>query len=336
MNLYSPYISQDIKYCKMQKEPVIVALALILGLIFFSLVPPVDTPTPYPYQPPQYPSQPQPPGLPPGHLTFDQAVESITEAELKEMLYAIAKTHRYALSNEYHKHMDYAEARFREAGLQVMRQQFPYRRGNATNLFAWIEGKELPNEILVIGAHFDTVRNCPGADDNGSGSVGVLEVAEAFGMLKNTPLHPRRTIVFQLYDAEEYGLYGSRYYCNNPTFPISNPDIRKHNYMINLDMIGYHGKSMGPDARVSQGEPVVEHIISKLEHKYPYRDITWQGSGVSDNKSFRDKGVKIVWLFTGTHRNYHQTTDTPEKINYRDMQQIVRYAAEILWMMDRE
>lgn len=294
----------------------------------------------------------------PKEHTFDEAVASITKDELKKDLY-------YLASNELEGRMSgkkgnvtaakHIKERFESFGLKTEYHKFNIQRMNdgpnnergddfTQNIYAWIEGNDpaLKDEIVVIGAHMDhigygprmsrsrRIAVHPGADDNASGTVGLMEIAQAFSLLKDKV---KRTVVFQAYSAEEMGLIGSRYYCNNPTFPRGNPSIKKHVFMLNMDMIGYLGKGVyfagwhAGDSSIDVGR-----IIDELNRKYSFaKGITSRGSGGSDHANFYNKRIPIAFLHTGGHPHYHTPTDTPDKINYEGVEKVARYGFELAW-----
>jgi hypothetical protein len=292
--------------------------------------------------------------------TFDEALASITSKELKEHLY-------YLASDELEGRMSgkkgnvtaatYIKKFHEDNDLDTEYQKFQIRRMNegpnrergdnfTQNIFAWIEGSDpvLKNEIVVIGAHMDHIGYGPsmsrsrriaihnGADDNASGTVALMEIAQAFSMLKGKV---KRTVVFQAYSAEEMGLIGSRYYCDNPTFPKGNPSIRKHIFMLNMDMIGYLGKGQYfAGFNAGDSSPDIGRIIDSLNSKYSFaKQITSRGSGGSDHACFYNKRVPIAFLHTGGHAYYHTPDDTADKINYDGIEKIARYAFELAWLV---
>jgi Zn-dependent M28 family amino/carboxypeptidase len=195
-------------------------------------------------------------------------------------------------------------------------QQF---QAEANNLLVT---KKAPLEtIMVIGAHYDAVPGSPGADDNASGTVGVLMLAK---MLKTKTT--RHTISLQLYAGEEQGLHGSKYYCEHPKWPIN-----KHLFMLNLDMIGY-AKASG----LSAPKPPVDDVLLELFKKYPFaQSITFRSGPGSDHESFARYKIPVVFLHTGLHGNYHQKTDTPDKLNYDGMVNICKYALDLVLAIDK-
>lgn len=319
-------------------------IALALGIM--ALVVYVAKTTKFPESVVEQPFvRPEPPNvLPqpeiPKEYTYEDAIASIKEIELKKDL-------EYLASRELEGRMsgkkgnvlaaEYIQKAYESYGLKTMYQKFNIQRMNpgpknetgddfTQNIYAWIEGNDpiLKDEIVVIGAHMDHIGYGPqmsrsrkidihpGADDNASGTVALMEIAQAFSMLKGKN---KRTVVFQSYSAEEMGLIGSRYYCNNPTFPQSSPNINKHIFMLNMDMVGYLGKGKYAVA-FSAGESSVDisTIIDELVPKYSFaKSITSRGSGGSDHASFYNKKVPIAFLHTGLHDYYHTPEDTADK-----------------------
>lgn len=289
--------------------------------------------------------------------TIEDSVLSITAEECRSDL-------NYLASDELEGRMSgkkgnilaakFIKNRLERAGLRTKTQKFNIKRTNpgpkhevgddfTENVYAIIEGHEIPDEIVVMGAHFDHIGYGPkysrggrmeihnGADDNASGTVAVLEAATALAGLK-----PKRTILFQFYSAEEMGLLGSRYYCENPMFPESSPDISKHVAMINLDMVG-HLKTSEYKVSVPESAPDIGRNINQLMSKYGFAGaVTGRGTGGSDHASFHNKRIPVAFIHTGLHRHYHTPSDDVETLNVDGIAQIARYAAELIWMLANE
>jgi hypothetical protein len=215
----------------------------------------------------------------------------------------------------------------------------------ASNVVGIIEGSDpvLKNECIIYTAHFDhtgkkgngEINN--GADDNASGSMALLEVAEAFVKLKKNPL---RTIVFAWVNGEEKGLLGSQYYISNPAFSLENTLVD-----INLDMVGRSkmtsdtGKFAGFDLDVTQpGEIMVYtgHESSELlqmmtqSAKEVGLRVTDKGKdlpfGGSDHESFTAKGVPALFFHSGIHADLHSKWDDVEKIDFDKMEKVSELA----------
>lgn len=267
--------------------------------------------------------------------TFEDAVNGITAANLKKHVYYLASSEldgRRPGTDGYRKAVEYCKKLWEEAGLETELQEVP---SNDSNLIGWIEG-ENSREVVVIGAHLDHLGNGRlGADDNASGSAAVLEIGLALAKFKDL----KRTVVFQLYTAEESGLVGSRYYCNHPTFPKPNPDpsngntLPSHIAMLNLDMIGRMGTGYKLTTNDGELAPDLSRIIDQVGQKYPSakRHAGRGGSSGSDHASFARKRVPVMMMHTGLHRDYHKTGDTAEKINYQGMEDITKFTFEVAW-----
>lgn len=206
-----------------------------------------------------------------------------------------------------------------------------HAHGDSENVLAYIEGTEKPEEVLVISAHLDHVGNHDGqiyngADDDGSGTVALLEIAEAFKKAKEDGVGPKRSVLILHVTGEEKGLFGSRFYAENPVFPLKNTIAN-----INVDMIGrvdpeHEGKkryiyvigadrlSTGLDAAVTKANKNLDGF--NLDYKYNDRNDPQRIYYRSDHYNFAKKGVPAVFFFSGLHEDYHQPTDTPDKIDY--------------------
>lgn len=291
--------------------------------------------------------------------TFEQALGSIELQDLKSNLYFLAGDELEGRMSGKQGNVlaaDFIKKKFEDFGLKTFCHKFSIRRLNpgpknengddfTQNIYAILEGVDpvLKDEIVVVGAHMDHIGYGPsmsrspskrmvhpGADDNASGTVALIEIAKAFSLMKG---QTKRTIVFQAYSAEEMGLIGSRFYCDNPIYPEANPDIKKHVFMLNMDMVGYLGKGYY-FAGFSQGDSSfdVNQIIDDLNKNYNFaKTVTSRGSGGSDHASFYNKKIPIAFIHTGGHANYHTPNDTPDKINYEGLEQITKYAFELAW-----
>ena len=189
---------------------------------------------------------------------------------------------------------------------------------SANNVVAILQGTDLKDEYLVIGAHYDHVGQKEkattenediiynGADDNASGSAGVLAIAEAFTKMGEKP---RRSVVFALFAGEELGLIGSSYMVKKPFFPVNHTVA-----MLNMDMISRGG----PDTLSADGtsrSPELAGIIERhsLATRLYIKADTGGGVGGSDHQPFINKGIPAIHFFTGLHKDYHQVTDNPDK-----------------------
>ena len=206
---------------------------------------------------------------------------------------------------------------------------------NVSNVMGLVEGTDKKDEYIVISAHYDHIgkRNDTtifyGADDDGSGTTGILEMAEAFAMAKKEGKGPRRSILFLAVSGEEKGLWGSRYYSEHPVYPLDKTTVN-----LNIDMIGRIGTEylkdkdsvnyiyiIGDDKISTDLTPIADKVNNtytkmKLDRKYNDPNDPNRFYFRSDHYSFAQKGVPIIFYFNGVHADYHRATDTPDKINY--------------------
>ncbi|WP_406684033.1 M28 family metallopeptidase [Seonamhaeicola sp. MEBiC1930] len=220
---------------------------------------------------------------------------------------------------------------------------------SSDNVLAFIEGSEKPEEIVVISAHLDhlgieddgQINN--GADDDGSGTVALMEMAQAFNLAKQDGYCPKRSILFLHFTAEELGKKGSEYYTNHPAFPIENTVTD-----LNIDMIGrvddLHKNNedyvylIGSD-RLSKE---LHYISEKVNKSYFNIDLDYRYNAIgernryysrSDHYNFASKGVPVIFYFNGEHEDYHKPTDTPDKINYELLQKRTRLVFATAWQI---
>ena len=221
-----------------------------------------------------------------------------------------------------------------------------------SNVIALLEGTDKKDEYVFLTAHYDhigtrndTVINY-GADDDGSGTTGILELAEAFALAKKAGKGPRRSIVFMTVSGEEKGLWGSEYYSNHPIFPLEKTTVD-----LNIDMIGRTGHEymkdkdstnyvyiIGDDKLSSDLFPITESVNKtytklKLDRKYNDPNDRNRFYFRSDHYNFAEKGVPIIFYFNGTHPDYHRPTDTPDKINYPMMAKRAQLVFHTAWEM---
>jgi len=220
----------------------------------------------------------------------------------------------------------------------------------ASDVMALLPGTDLKDQYLVFSAHYDHLgkRNgvlYPGADDDGSGTVGVLEIAEAFAKAKKEGRGPRRSILFLCNSGEEKGLLGSEWYTDHPVYPLD-----KTTADLNIDMIGRSDPDrkpdtlnyvyvVGDDKLSSDLKPISESInnkYSKLQLDYKYNDPNDKERIYfrSDHYNFARYGVPIIFYYDGMLRpDYHKPSDTPDKINYDLMQKRAQLVFYTGWEM---
>lgn len=217
---------------------------------------------------------------------------------------------------------------------------------DSENIWAFIEGSEKPEEVIVISAHYDHVgiengEVYNGADDDGSGTSALLEIAQAFQMAKKAGHGPKRSILFLHVTGEEHGLLGSRYYSENPLFPLANTVAD-----VNIDMIGrrdaLHADTnnyvyiIGANRLSSE----LDHISATMNQKYVGLDLDYRFNDPKDPNRFYERsdhynfakfGIPSVFFFNGVHADYHKKSDEPNKIEYDALKKRTQLAFVIAW-----
>lgn len=218
-----------------------------------------------------------------------------------------------------------------------------------SNVLAVIEGsdEQLKKEYVFVTAHYDHLGMSDstviyyGADDNASGTSGVIEIARAFAEAKKQGAGPKRTVVCMLVSGEEKGLLGSKYYTEFPLFPLEKTIVD-----INIDMIGrvddkHPGNPnyiyvIGSDRISTQLHQIsemvnAEHTKLELDYKYNAKDDPNHYYERSDHYNFAEQGIPVVFYFNGTHPDYHRPTDTPDKINFEALAKRAQLAFYVAW-----
>ncbi|NJC25468.1 M28 family peptidase [Neolewinella antarctica] len=221
------------------------------------------------------------------------------------------------------------------------------------NIYGFVEGSDpqLKEEVLVISAHYDHIGKrgddvFNGADDNGSGTSTILEIAEAFTTAKKAGAGPRRSVLFLLVSGEEKGLLGSEYYAAHPLFPLENTIAD-----INVDMVGRvddeHADNpeyiyvIGSDRLSTELHEINERMNAtftniELDYTYNAEDDPNRYYYRSDHYNFAVKGIPSVFFFNGTHADYHQATDTVDKINFDKMAKIGQLVFHTAWQLSNQ
>lgn len=225
------------------------------------------------------------------------------------------------------------------------------------NVVAIFEGSDpvLKDEYVALGAHYDHIGiGIPvngdaiynGADDDGSGTTALLSIAEA---LPKAPARPKRSVLFVWHAGEEKGLWGSRYFTDNPTIPLNHIVTQ-----VNIDMIGRSKKEGDTNSRNRElsGPNEIYVIGSKmmstelgdlseavnkgylnLSFNYRYDDPNDPNRFFfrSDHFNYARKGIPIIFFFDGEHEDYHRPGDSADKIDYQKMEKVVRTVYMTLW-----
>ncbi len=211
------------------------------------------------------------------------------------------------------------------------------------NIIFKLEGadSELKNEVVVVGAHYDhlgmggqgsgsrvpdTIAPHYGADDNASGTIGVMQLAGRMAALEEKP---KRSIVFATFGAEELGLLGSAYMAKNMPFEADAVQA-----MLNFDMIGRLNEDkavvIGGTGTAAESEAMLDQLKSEHALKLSYSP---EGFGASDHTSFYAQDIPVFFISTGAHSDYHTPADTWDKINYEGMSEVIDFSEDLLLEM---
>lgn len=214
------------------------------------------------------------------------------------------------------------------------------------NVLGYLEGTDKSQELLVITAHYDHIgviggEVYNGADDDGSGTVAVMELAEAFAQAKKEGFSPKRSILFMAVSGEEKGLLGSKYYTDHPVYPLANTVAN-----LNIDMIGRVDDKhktdpnyvyvIGSDKLSTQLHAINEEAnrtYTKVALDYTYNDPKDPNQFYyrSDHYNFAKNNIPIIFYFNGTHEDYHQKTDELDKINWDVLSQRTKLIFFTAW-----
>jgi Zn-dependent M28 family amino/carboxypeptidase len=287
--------------------------------------------------------------------------QTITDKELKELLYVYASDYfagREVGTRGQKLAVDFLKDHYKNLGINSAKGTNPSyfqtmkliidRKVVATeNVAAIITGSEKPDEYIIITSHLDHIGNHDGeinngADDDGSGTVAMLEIAEAFKAAFDDGKGPKRSILFLHVSAEEKGLLGSKYYVENPLYPLKNTVAN-----LNIDMIGRTDPKridkdpnyiylIGAD-RLSQD---LHNISEEANNKFTKLKLDYTFNALndpnrfyyrSDHYNFAKNNIPIIFYFNGTHEDYHRPSDTVDKINYQLLRKRSRLIFYTLW-----
>ena len=291
-------------------------------------------------------------------------ISSITADELKAHLTIVAsdemegrdtgspgqkKAGKYLISQYKKNGVSFpkgAKDYYQPVAAAYLNAQYNENLPDSENIWAFIEGSEHPEEIVVVSAHYDHVgmKNGEvynGADDDGSGTVALVEIAQAFQQAKNEGHGPKRSVLILHVTGEEHGLHGSRYYSENPLFPIKNTVAD-----VNIDMIGrrddFHKNTndyvyvIGSDYLSTDLYNICEdvnkrYINTNLDYKFNDRKDPNRFYYRSDHYNFAKNGIPSVFLFNGVHADYHQASDEVDKIEFDALAKRAQLAFAIAW-----
>jgi Iap family predicted aminopeptidase len=291
-------------------------------------------------------------------------MKTITAEELKKHLYIIAadsmegretgsvgqkKAGRYLISQYQNNQVSFpkgANSYYQPIPAAYLNKKYGGNLGDSENIWAFIEGSEKPNEIIVISAHYDHVGTKDGevyngADDDGSGTSALLELAQAFQIAKKEGHGPKRSILFLHVTGEEHGLHGSRFYSENPLFSLENTVAD-----VNIDMIGRRDE-IHPNTNnyvyvigANRLSSELDFVSSIMNQKYVGLDLDYRFNDPkdpnhfyerSDHYNFAKHGVPSIFFFNGVHADYHKKTDEPDKIEYDALAKRAQLAFVTAW-----
>ena len=218
----------------------------------------------------------------------------------------------------------------------------------AENVLAYVEGSDKKDELVVITAHYDhvgvedgVVYN--GADDDGSGTVAILEIAEAFALAKAAGHGPRRSVLVMPVSGEERGLLGSQYYSDHPVFPLENTvadlnidmigrvdsahmDSAPYIYIIGSDRLSTDLHRINEEANSTYVGLILDETFNAESdpNRFYYR---------SDHYNFARKGIPSIFYFSGVHEDYHQPGDDVEKIRFDLLHQRTMLVFHTAWKL---
>ncbi|MGA9639263.1 M28 family peptidase [Flavobacterium sp.] len=291
-------------------------------------------------------------------------LKTITESELKTHVFTIAadsmegrqtgsvgqkRAGKYLVSQYQKNKITHPESLtdfYQNIPSSFLKTRSGEQLNDSENICAFIKGTEKPDEVIIISAHYDHIGQRKesifnGADDNASGTASLLEIAQAFQIAKNEGHGPKRSLLFLHVTGEEHGLLGSKYYSENPIFPLKNTVSD-----INIDMIGRRDKEhsltnnyvyvIGAD-RLSTD---LHNIVVAANEKYTQLDLDLKFNDPkdpnhyyerSDHYNFAKKGIPSVFFFNGVHADYHRATDTPDKIEFDALVKRAQLAFVVAW-----
>ncbi|MGB1972125.1 MAG: M28 family metallopeptidase [Flavobacteriaceae bacterium] len=298
-----------------------------------------------------------------GCAQFDTAKpfgDSIEQQDLKELLYVyasdffqgretgtIGQKRAVEFLRDFYASRGISAAQGTNDYFQSMTLNIKGENVATENVVAIIEGSTKPDEYIILSSHLDHegIKNgliYNGADDDGSGSVALLEIAEAFQKAVEAGKRPQRSIVFLHVTGEEKGLLGSKYYTDNPLYPMANTVAN-----LNIDMVGrtdpkresdnaHYVYLIGSDRLSTELHEISEaanKATTKIELDYTFNAIDDPNRFYerSDHFNFAKNNIPVIFYFNGTHADYHQPSDTVEKIRFDLLEERTRLVFYTTW-----
>jgi len=238
-----------------------------------------------------------------------------------------------------------------EQSFPLVRKLYPEFQPQTSNIIAYVAGSDevLKNEIIVISAHYDHLgvrdgKVYNGADDNGSGTSALLEIAEAFQKAAENGEQPKRSYIFLGLTAEEMGLLGSEYYVKHEWIPLAQTVAD-----LNIDMIGRVTDSilekdhyqvsiigsnlMSDDLHDAHEEAHQKYSTLLLDYTYNALDHPTKLYFRSDHYNFAKNGIPSIFYFGGFHEDYHEETDEIATINFEKIRQVSTLVFHTAWIL---
>ena len=290
----------------------------------------------------------------------DPFAETIESEDLRQLLYVYAsdffqgretgtlgQKRAVTFLKEFYKTRGIKAGAGSEDYFQKMTLNIRDKEVKTENVIAIIEGSEKPEEYLVLSSHLDhigirkgLINN--GADDDGSGTVSLLEIAEAFQKAVEAGNGPKRSVIFLHVTGEEKGLLGSKYYTDNPLYPLANTIAN-----LNIDMVGRTDPKrvndnpnyiylIGSDRLSTELHELSEEVNKAtvnidLDYTFNAHDDKNRFYFRSDHYNFAKNNIPVIFYFNGTHADYHRPTDTVEKIEFDLMETRARLIFATAW-----
>ena len=287
--------------------------------------------------------------------------ETITGKELMELLYVyssdyfkgrgtgeLGQKRACDFLRDYYKSNNIYPAKGTNNYYQPMELLINKKKVKTENVAAVIKGSHFPNEYVILSAHLDHLGTNDngdvynGADDDGSGTVALLEIAEAFKHAFDDGKGPKRSLVFLHFTGEEKGLLGSKFYTENPLYPLPSTIAD-----LNIDMIGRINPKrnsnnpnyiylIGSDKISMELHNISEEINEKytqleLDYTYNKEDDPNRFYYRSDHYNFAKNNIPVIFYFSGTHEDYHKISDTADKILYSTLEKRTRLIFHTAW-----
>lgn len=232
-------------------------------------------------------------------------------------------------------------------GTFIVKMNRKVEKISSENVLGFIEGTDKKDEVVILTAHYDHIgvdekgNVYNGADDDGSGTVAIMELAQAFAQAKANGNGPRRSILIMPIAGEEKGLLGSEWYSKNPVYPFE-----KTVADLNIDMIGridsiHNGNPnyiyvigsnmLSTELHNINEQANITYVNLELDYTYNEKDEPNRYYYRSDHYNFAKNNIPVIFYFNGVHEDYHQATDTVDKIDFNKMEKITRLVFHTAW-----